>query len=41
MWVLVIKNSNATDSGIYICEVNSDPIVRSFHKLNGIIYSRT
>ncbi|KAK6628150.1 hypothetical protein RUM43_001962 [Polyplax serrata] len=34
VWVLVIKNANATDSGIYVCEVNSDPIVRSFHKLN-------
>lgn len=34
MWVLVIKNSKPTDSGIYVCEVNSNPIVRSFHKLS-------
>lgn len=35
VWVLVIKNSKPSDSGIYVCEVNSNPIVRSFHKLSG------
>lgn len=35
VWVLVIRNSKPTDSGIYVCEVNSNPIVRSFHKLSG------
>ncbi|XP_017783380.1 PREDICTED: Ig-like and fibronectin type-III domain-containing protein 2 isoform X2 [Nicrophorus vespilloides] len=34
VWVLVIKNSKPSDSGIYVCEVNSNPIVRSFHKLS-------
>lgn len=34
VWVLVIKNSKPADSGIYVCEVNSNPIVRSFHKLS-------
>ncbi|XP_030759730.1 Ig-like and fibronectin type-III domain-containing protein 1 isoform X2 [Sitophilus oryzae] len=34
VWVLVVKNVKATDSGIYVCEVNSNPIVRSFHKLS-------
>lgn len=34
VWVLVIKNSKPVDSGIYVCEVNSNPIVRSFHKLS-------
>ncbi|XP_050297664.1 Ig-like and fibronectin type-III domain-containing protein 1 [Anthonomus grandis grandis] len=34
VWVLVIKNSRPSDSGIYVCEVNSNPIVRSFHKLS-------
>lgn len=34
VWVLVIKDSKPTDSGVYVCEVNSNPIVRSFHKLS-------
>ncbi|KAJ3646010.1 hypothetical protein Zmor_023623 [Zophobas morio] len=34
VWVLVIKNAKPSDSGIYVCEVNSNPIVRSFHKLS-------
>lgn len=35
VWVLAIKNVKLADSGIYVCEVNSSPIVRSFHKLSG------
>lgn len=35
VWVLVIHNAKPTDSGIYVCEVNSNPIVHSFHKLSG------
>lgn len=38
VWVLLIKNAKPTDSGIYVCEVNSNPIVRSFHKLSGEIF---
>ncbi|XP_023310369.1 Ig-like and fibronectin type-III domain-containing protein 1 isoform X2 [Anoplophora glabripennis] len=34
VWVLVIKTAKPTDSGVYVCEVNSSPIVRSFHKLS-------
>ncbi|XP_057659770.1 Ig-like and fibronectin type-III domain-containing protein 1 isoform X1 [Diorhabda carinulata] len=34
VWVLVIEDSKPTDSGVYVCEVNSSPIVRSFHKLS-------
>ncbi|XP_046405305.1 Ig-like and fibronectin type-III domain-containing protein 1 isoform X1 [Ischnura elegans] len=34
VWVLVIKQSKPMDSGIYVCEVNSNPILRSFHKLS-------
>ncbi|XP_025837036.1 Ig-like and fibronectin type-III domain-containing protein 1 [Agrilus planipennis] len=34
VWVLVVRNTKPTDSGIYVCEVNSNPIVRSFHKLS-------
>ncbi|KAL1497939.1 hypothetical protein ABEB36_008819 [Hypothenemus hampei] len=34
VWVLVIKRAKPADSGIYVCEVNSNPIVRSFHRLN-------
>lgn len=39
VWVLVIKNSKPSDSGIYVCEVNSNPIVRSFHKLSGKFFN--
>lgn len=35
VWVLVIKYAKPSDSGIYVCEVNSNPIVHSFHKLSG------
>jgi hypothetical protein len=40
VWVLNIKSTKASDSGVYICEVNSDPIVRSFHKLSGLLHFR-
>ncbi|CAG9815870.1 unnamed protein product [Phaedon cochleariae] len=33
VWVLLIKSARTTDSGVYLCEVNSSPPVRSFHKL--------
>ncbi|CAG0886259.1 unnamed protein product [Darwinula stevensoni] len=33
VFVLVIKRVVPSDSGDYVCEVNSDPIVRSFHEL--------
>ena len=36
VWVLAIKSTKASDSGVYVREVNSDPIVRSFHKLSGM-----
>jgi len=35
VWVLSIKNVKFNDSGLYACEVNSDPVVRSFHSLSG------
>lgn len=34
VWVLVVKEAKASDAGIYVCEVNSNPVVRSFHKLS-------
>ncbi|KAJ9596370.1 hypothetical protein L9F63_012605, partial [Diploptera punctata] len=34
VWVLVIKDAKPADSGIYVCEVNSIPVLRSFHKLS-------
>ena len=33
VYVLLIKNLTIKDSGFYVCEVNSDPPVRSFRKL--------
>ena len=35
VWVLVIRDVKASDAGIYVCEVNSNPILRSFHTLEG------
>lgn len=33
MYVLLIKNVNPDDTDVYVCEVNSDPMLRSFHPL--------
>jgi hypothetical protein len=33
VYVLLIRNVTVKDQGMYVCEVNSDPPVRSFHKL--------
>lgn len=33
MYVLLIKNVNLDDTDVYVCEVNSDPMLRSFHPL--------
>ncbi|XP_054267567.1 Ig-like and fibronectin type-III domain-containing protein 1 [Macrosteles quadrilineatus] len=34
VWVLAIKNVKHADSGLYACEVNSNPVVRTYHKLS-------
>ncbi|XP_066906093.1 Ig-like and fibronectin type-III domain-containing protein 1 [Halyomorpha halys] len=34
VWVLAVKEVNRNDSGLYSCEVNSVPEVRSYHQLN-------
>ncbi|XP_055528945.1 Ig-like and fibronectin type-III domain-containing protein 1 [Wyeomyia smithii] len=33
VWVLLIKDARLNDTDVYVCEVNSDPVVRSFHPL--------
>lgn len=33
VWVLLIKNTKSSDSDVYTCEVNSDPVLRSFQSL--------
>lgn len=43
VWVLLIKNVKPEDSDVYVCEVNSEPVIRSFHPLrikskNGTFY---
>ncbi|KAG8287269.1 hypothetical protein J6590_042606 [Homalodisca vitripennis] len=34
VWVLAIKNVKHSDSGLYSCEVNSNPVFRSYYKLS-------
>ncbi|XP_073979651.1 Ig-like and fibronectin type-III domain-containing protein 1 [Rhodnius prolixus] len=34
VWVLAIKNVRTNDSGLYSCEVNSSPVVQTFHQLS-------
>lgn len=41
VWVLLIKNVRPSDTDVYVCEVNSDPALRSFHPLKGESVSRT
>lgn len=36
VWALVIKSVRASDAGLYMCELNSEPPVRSFHRLTVI-----
>ncbi|XP_037904934.1 Ig-like and fibronectin type-III domain-containing protein 1 isoform X1 [Hermetia illucens] len=33
VWVLLIRNTKASDTDVYVCEVNSDPVVSSLHTL--------
>lgn len=35
VWALVIKAVKASDAGLYMCELNTEPPVRSFHRLTG------
>lgn len=35
VWALVIKSVKAADAGLYMCELNTEPPVRTFHKLTG------
>jgi DB module len=34
VWVLLIKMVKPEDTDVYVCEVNSDPVIRSFHPLH-------
>ncbi|XP_037079709.1 Ig-like and fibronectin type-III domain-containing protein 1 isoform X2 [Pollicipes pollicipes] len=36
VYVLVLRNVTVRDEGLYVCEVNSDPVARSFHRLHVI-----
>lgn len=33
VYVLLIKNVTVNDTDMYVCEVNSDPVLKSFHPL--------
>lgn len=35
VWVLLIRETKPSDSDLYVCEVNSDPPIKSFHPLKG------
>ena len=34
VYVLQIENTKHDDTGMYVCEVNTDPPLRSFHKVS-------
>ncbi|XP_068617615.1 Ig-like and fibronectin type-III domain-containing protein 2 [Battus philenor] len=36
VWALVIKSVKPSDAGLYMCELNTEPPVRSFHRLTVI-----
>lgn len=36
VWALVIKSVKASDAGLYTCELNTEPPVKSFHRLTVI-----
>ncbi|XP_049875990.1 Ig-like and fibronectin type-III domain-containing protein 1 isoform X2 [Pectinophora gossypiella] len=36
VWALVIKSVKASDAGLYMCELNTEPPVKSFHRLTVI-----
>lgn len=33
VWVLLIRNIKGSDTDVYTCEVNSEPVIKSFHPL--------
>lgn len=39
VWVLAIRSAQPSDSGLYICEVNTTPVLRSFHNLTVVSLS--
>jgi len=39
VYVLLVTKVNVKDAGMYICELNSDPVVRSFHELKVLSHS--
>lgn len=38
VWVLLIQDTKPSDSNLYVCEVNTNPPVKSFHQLKGIFH---
>jgi hypothetical protein len=36
VYVLSIHDVTLDDAGMYVCEVNSDPPLESFHEMRGI-----
>ena len=38
VWVLAGKEVQRNDTGLYSCEVNSIPEVRSYHQLKGSLH---
>ena len=38
VYVLTIKSVTHRDSGLYVCEINTKPRIKSFHKLTGNLF---
>lgn len=39
VWVLFIKNTQLSDTDLYVCELNGEPVLKTFHSLEGKFFT--